>query len=117
MASGLRQRVATALLLAALVVVILFWLPPAAAVAAVLLVVAAGAWEWAGFMGSDRRSLQRLVYAAAMGALMALGWWATTKFPGLQRAILWIAATWWTFALGWLFRFPTRIPVPMSAHG
>jgi outer membrane receptor protein involved in Fe transport len=48
-ASGLRQRIVTALALAALVIGILFWMPPAAAVVAVVVVVLAGGWEWKNF--------------------------------------------------------------------
>lgn len=102
MASGLRQRVATALPLAALVILILFWLPPAAAVAAVMVVVAAGAWEWAGFAGLASQG-GRFAYAAAVMACVGLAWLLGT--PG-ARALLWCAAGWWLAAAAWVIFAP-----------
>ena len=102
MASGLRQRVATALLLAALVVVILFWLPPAAAVAAVLLVVAAGAWEWAGFAGLTSQG-GRFAYAGAVMACVGFAWLLAT--PALH-VLLWCSAGWWLVATAWVVVAP-----------
>ena len=66
MASGLRQRIVTALALAAVVIGILFWMPPAAAVVAVAVAVLAGAWEWAGFAGL-LTPLRRLGYTIGVG--------------------------------------------------
>lgn len=105
MTSGLRQRVATALLLAALIIAILFWLPPAAAVAAVMLVFAAGAWEWAGFAGIAGAG-GRTAYAAVVMAGVALAW-LVTGAPGALAAFLWCAAAWWAVALGWLVLAPS----------
>jgi phosphatidate cytidylyltransferase len=74
-ASGLRQRVFTALLLAAVVIVVLFWMPPWVAVVASVLVMLAGAWEWAGFCGWAAPA-QRAGYLVAVAAAIAALWWA-----------------------------------------
>jgi phosphatidate cytidylyltransferase len=105
-ASGLRQRVVTALLLAALIIVILLWLPPGVAVATVMVVVAAGAWEWAGLAGINS-SAGRVVYAAAVAAGIAAAWWLTRAAPTLA-AFLWCAAAWWVLSLAWLVLAPGR---------
>ena len=102
MASGLRQRVATALLLAALVVAILFWLPPGVAVTAVMVVVAAGAWEWAGLAGIAAQS-GRIAYAAAVMLCVAFAWLLAT--PAMQ-ALLWCSAAWWLAATAWVVLAP-----------
>jgi len=101
-ASGLRQRVPTALLLAALVVVILFWLPPGVAVAAVMVVVAAGAWEWAGFAGIAAQP-GRIAYAAAVMSCVGFAWLLAT--PTL-RSLLWCSAAWWLVATAWVVLAP-----------
>ena len=112
--SALRQRVVTAIVLIAGMLVALFLMPPAVGMLALALVILGGAWEWAGFFGADRRSALRVGYAAAVGAVMALCWWVTDLAPGLNRVILWMSALWWTVALAWLCRFPTRIPVGVN---
>lgn len=102
MASGLRQRVPTALLLAALVVFILFRLPPGVVVAAVMVVVAAGAWEWAGLAGITAQS-GRIAYAAAVMSCVGLAWLLAT--PSL-RLLLWCSAAWWLVATAWVILAP-----------
>jgi phosphatidate cytidylyltransferase len=101
-ASGLRQRVPTALLLAALVVAILFWLPPGVAVTAVMVVVTAGAWEWAGLAGIAAQS-GRIAYAAAVMACVAFAW--LLAMPGLH-VLLWCSAAWWLAATAWVVLAP-----------
>ena len=100
MASGLRQRIVTALALAALVIGILFWMPPAAAVVAVAVVVLAGAWEWAGFAGFVTPP-QRLGYTVGIG----IGAWAAWRFtadPAGLAAFLRVTALWWLLASLWI---------------
>jgi phosphatidate cytidylyltransferase len=101
-ASGLRQRVLTALLLAALVIAILFWLPPGVAVTAVMVVVAAGAWEWAGLVGIAAQS-GRIAYAAAVMVCVAFAW--LLAMPAMQ-ALLWCSAAWWLAATAWVILAP-----------
>jgi phosphatidate cytidylyltransferase len=101
-ASGLRQRVGTALLLAVLVIGILLWLPPGVAVAAVMVVVAAGAWEWARFAGITVQ-WQRILYAAVVMLCVALAWRVA---PPVLVAILWCSAAWWLVASAWVVFAP-----------
>ena len=102
MASGLRERVPTALLLAALVVLILLWLPPGVAVLAVMAAIAAGAWEWAGFAGIARQP-GRIAYAAAVMLCVGLAWLLAT--PAV-RTLLWCSAAWWLVATAWVVLAP-----------
>jgi len=99
-ASGLRQRIATALALAALVIGILFWMPATAAVAAVTVVVLAGAWEWGGFAGLTAPA-QRMAYAAGIGIAAWVAWRVTAGPAGLV-AFLCVTALWWFLALLWV---------------
>jgi len=99
-ASGLRQRIVTALALAALVIGILFWMPPAAAVVAVFVVVLAGAWEWAGFAGFVTTP-QRFGYTVVMG-IAAWAAWRFTADPAGLAAFLRVTALWWLLASTWI---------------
>ena len=112
--SALRQRVLTAIVLIAGMLVALFAMPATAGALALALVMLGGAWEWAGFFGAHPRSPERIAYAAGMALLMAVFWALTEVDQTLYRAVLWGAALWWLIALGWLFRFPTRIPAPVG---
>lgn len=106
MASGLRQRVTTALLLGALIIVILLWLPPVVAITTVMIVVAAGAWEWSGFLRLDGPGA-RLGYVAAIALGIALAWRLTGTDPAL-RLLLALTLAWWLLALAWLAFAPER---------
>jgi phosphatidate cytidylyltransferase len=99
-ASGLRQRIVTALALAALVFGILFWMPPAAAVVAVAVAVLAGGWEWAGFAGLVT-PLRRLGYTLCIG-LVAWAAWRWTADPAGLAAFLRVTALWWLLATFWI---------------
>jgi phosphatidate cytidylyltransferase len=105
-ASGLRQRVITALLLAGVVIAVLFWLPPMAAVAAVGVVVLAGAWEWAGFARLTS-PLRRLLYTAGV-AIAIYAAWRITATPAGFAALLCLAALWWFLAFLWVAFAPQR---------
>jgi phosphatidate cytidylyltransferase len=105
-ASGLLQRFATAVVLAAIVLAVLLWLPPVAAVVVVALAFAAGAWEWAGFVGLARPAA-RVAYVAAVAAATVAAWgWTSGPVPlaGFLRA----AALWWVAAFGWVLLAPRR---------
>jgi phosphatidate cytidylyltransferase len=99
-ASGLRQRVVTALAIAGFVIVVLFWMPPVVAVAAVVVVVLGGAWEWAGFAGCTT-ARQRLGYAFFVGLAVLLAWQLTAD-PARLAAFLQVVALWWIGAFLWL---------------
>jgi phosphatidate cytidylyltransferase len=112
--SALKERVVTAVVLIAGMLVALFALPTAVGMLALALVILGGAWEWAGFVGADRRSPLRVAYAAAIAAAMAACWWSTELDPALYRSLLWASGLWWIVALAWLVRFPTRIPLALN---
>jgi len=105
-ASGLKQRIATALLLGGMLVVVLFALPPAAAVAVVGVVVLAGAWEWAGFAGL-LSSRARLGYTISIAVAVLAAWGFTADAAGLA-IFLRATALWWLLALLWVVFAPTR---------
>jgi len=105
-ASGLKQRIATALLLAGVIVAVLFAMPPAAAVGVVALAVLAGAWEWAGFAGF-LRSTARFGYMAAIGIAVVAAWQFTADAEGLA-AFLRATALWWLVAFLWVVFAPSR---------
>lgn len=106
MASGLRQRVLTALVLAALVVGLLLVFPPVAAVAAIHLVVLAGAWEWAGFARLVTPPA-RALYTAAVGVACWVAWRVSADPAGLDL-VLRLAALWWLAGFLWLLLAPGR---------
>ncbi len=106
MASGLKQRIATALLLAGVLVVVLFALPPVAAVAVVAVAVLAGAWEWAGFAGCLRNPA-RLGYTVAI-AIAVLAAWQVTADAAALAVFLRATALWWSLAFLWVVFAPAR---------
>lgn len=100
MASGLRERIVTALAIAAVVLVVLTSLPAWVALPVIAAVFLAGAWEWAGFAGL-RSAAARALYVAAIAGAVALAWWATQEVARLT-AFLKFAALWWLVAFLWL---------------
>jgi phosphatidate cytidylyltransferase len=105
-ASGLRQRVITALPLGLAVLGILLFMSPWVAVAVIALIFLAGAWEWAGLAGAGS-ALSRFVYVLAVAAGLWLGWTATADADGLLF-FLRIAALWWLVAFFWIVLAPQR---------
>jgi phosphatidate cytidylyltransferase len=106
MASGLRQRIATALLLALVVLSVLLAMPPVAAVCVVAVVVLAGAWEWSGFAGFAVAAT-RSVYVAAI-ALAVLAAWRFTSTAADLALFLRATALWWVIAFLWVVLAPKR---------
>jgi len=105
-ASGLKQRIATALLLAGALVAVLFAMPPVAAVGMVAVVVLAGAWEWAGFAGYLRNPA-RFGYTVSI-AVAVLGAWQLTASAAALATFLYATALWWLLALLWVVLAPGR---------
>jgi len=105
-ASGLRERVLTALPIAAVIIGVLLYLPPAVAVGLVAVVFLAGAWEWAGFAGLSSRG-GRALYLLVIAAGMAVGWRLSAD-PRLLAGGLRLALAWWGLALAWLVLAPQR---------
>lgn len=106
MASGLRQRIATAIVLAAVVITVLVAMPPVVAVAVVAVVIVAGAWEWAGFAGLGGTAA-RWVYAAAVGVAVVAAWRWTAE-PAALAVFLRGAALWWAAAFAWVLLAPGK---------
>jgi phosphatidate cytidylyltransferase len=102
----LKLRILTALILGCVLLVGLFALDPRFTVAAFGAVFALGAWEWASF-GGLHRPAARLGYAAAIGALLYLGW-RLTGDPQRLEIVLGVACAWWVLAFGWLLLAPDR---------
>jgi phosphatidate cytidylyltransferase len=105
-ASGLRQRIATALLLAGVVVTVLLAMPASAAVAVVAVVILAGAWEWAGFAGCVTGAA-RIGYAAAVGVAVFAAWRVTADAARLAE-FLCASALWWLVGFLWVVFAPGR---------
>jgi len=105
-ASGLRERVLTALPMAAVVLGVLLYLPPVVAVALVAVVFVGGAWEWAAFAGL-RSPWQRALYVLAIAAAVAAGWGLSAD-AGRLACGLWVTLAWWGLVLAWLARAPGR---------
>jgi phosphatidate cytidylyltransferase len=99
-ASGLRDRIVTALALAAVIIGALFWMPATVAVALIAVAFLVGAWEWAGFAGLDSPA-RRAAYAAAIAVGMTLAWRFTAAAPQLT-GFLRLTSLWWLAALAWL---------------
>lgn len=100
MASGLRERIVTALAIAAVVLVVLTSLSAWVALPVIAVVFLAGAWEWAGFAGI-RKPGQRAMYTAAIGVTAGLAW-RLTGDPAHLVAFLRLIALWWLVAFLWL---------------
>jgi phosphatidate cytidylyltransferase len=99
-ASGLRERILTALAIAAVILGVLLGAPPVVAVVIIAIAFAAGAWEWAGFAGLAS-TFQRSLYAGAVLACMAVAWAATADTAHLV-GFLRLTALWWVVAFFWL---------------
>lgn len=103
----LKKRIVTGLIGLAVIFVVLFVLPANAATAFIGLLVLGGAWEWASFLGTDD-PIKRAAFIALVAVLVLL---AGLGLPALASPVLYLSLAWWLFALGWIFRFPTPIPV------
>jgi phosphatidate cytidylyltransferase len=109
----IRQRVISALILAALLVTAVLWLPPWWSAAALTLVLVAAAWEWSGFVARDAM-LQRLAFMLVTAMTCGLWWWWSAQ-SGSLRILLWVALTFWSLALLWVFALPTLVNRPLVA--
>ena len=100
MASGLRERLVTALVIGVVVIGVLTSLPAWVALPFIALVFLAGAWEWAGFAGLAG-SPARILYVAGVALATALAW-SATQSPARLTLFLGLAALWWLLAFLWL---------------
>ena len=107
MSDALRKRIITAAILIALLLVVLLALPPLATVILVTLAVLAAAWEWSGFLKAPGRAL-RVGYVVLVALLLPLAWTLAASRTGLER-LLEAALLWWVAALGWIVFAPHRV--------
>jgi phosphatidate cytidylyltransferase len=102
----LKTRVITAIAALGVVAVVLFVLPGAWAEFVIGLLLLAGAWEWSGFLGTER-TLVRAAYTALLGICIAA---VHPLSPAGGALVLGVACVWWVAAFLWTFRFPTAVP-------
>lgn len=100
MASGLRERIVTALVIAAVVIGVLTSAPAWVALPVIAAVFLAGAWEWSGFAGIDSMA-QRALYVTGIALATVLAWQLTPDEASLTT-FLRAAAVWWLVAFLWL---------------
>jgi phosphatidate cytidylyltransferase len=102
----LRTRVITAIAALGIVAVVLFVLPGAWAEFVIGLLLLAGAWEWSGFLGTDRKGV-RVAYTVLIAICLAA---VHPLSPSDGALVLKVACVWWFAAFLWTFRFPTPVP-------
>ena len=102
----LKQRILTALILIPLLLVLVLWVPPVVGLTFFAALILLGAWEWSAFLHTSRPG--RWTYVAVVAALMAVAWYSTASYAGLQ---LWLmaACAWWLVAFLWILWCPTRV--------
>ena len=102
----LKTRVITAIAALAIVAIVLFVLPPVWTEFVIGLLMLAGAWEWSGFLGTDRVPV-RAAYTILIGICLAAVHNLSSDSGAL---ILKVACLWWFGAFLWTLRFPTAVP-------
>jgi len=104
----MRTRIITALVMGSALIGVLLAGPPWLIRAVFALAIAAGAWEWAAFLGPRARPLRvYYVFAVALAAL-ALGRYAGS--PKAFALVMQLASLWWFVALAWILLAPQRVP-------
>lgn len=103
----LKQRLITAVVALGVLLLMLFAAPRIAAEVAIALVILAAAWEWSGFLGTESPATRvfYVIFVAALMVVVGMNW------PDNVRLTLQVAVAWWMIALGWIFFFPTPIPM------
>jgi phosphatidate cytidylyltransferase len=104
----MRTRILTALILGVTCIVILLAGPAWLVRMVFAAFIAAGAWEWAAFLGARARPL-RVYYVLAVALLaLALGRYAgsAAAFASVMHA----AVLWWFVALAWILFAPQHVP-------
>jgi phosphatidate cytidylyltransferase len=109
----LRQRVVTALVAVTLLLLVLFAIPEPLAKLVIAAVILAGAWEWSGFLGTDKRAV-RAGYVILTAVAIGLVAWRADDING---ALFQLALAWWLCALVWIFFYPTPIPAALRWAG
>jgi phosphatidate cytidylyltransferase len=103
-----RTRILTALVLGALLLGVLLGGPGWLVRVLFGAFIAAGAWEWAAFLGAPAQPL-RLYYVLAIALLaVALRRYAASAHD--FALVMHVALAWWFAALAWILFAPKRVP-------
>ena len=102
----LKRRVATALCLGLVALGFIYLLPPPWFALAFAGVALLAAWEWGGFLPQAAK-LHRILYAAALAALLA----ATYLVSALQVWALWLSLAVWAAAILGILAYPAGASV------
>ena len=102
----LKTRVITAVFALAAIAVVLFAIPPLYTEVIIGLLLLGGAWEWSGFLGTDKTPV-RVAYTVLIGICLAA---VHVADGGQLTLLLQIGCAWWVVAFLWNLRFPTPIP-------
>ena len=109
---GIRTRVITALVMGIVLLGVLLYGPPAAMRVLLAAFIAAGAWEWAAFLGPSAQRLRALYVLAVAAAALLLRHYAA--LPGQFALVMHAATLGWFVALGWILVAPMRAS-PLAA--
>jgi len=105
----LKQRLITASVLLPLVVAAILWLPPVYFGLFVALFACIGAWEWTGFMCSEkslRATLLRFLYAGLLASMLIAGWFYVLNNEQYLAILLGFACAWWCLAVVLILMYP-----------
>ncbi|MFM2289315.1 MAG: hypothetical protein RL684_2458 [Pseudomonadota bacterium] len=106
--SGIRTRVITALVMGVGLLGVLLFGPPAALRVLLAAFIAAGAWEWAAFLGPAAQRLRAVYVLAVACCALLLRRYAAS--PAHFLLLMEIAVLWWFAALAWILLAPGRAP-------
>jgi phosphatidate cytidylyltransferase len=104
--SGIRTRVITALFMGVVLLGVLLFGPPSALRVVLAAFIAAGAWEWAAFLGPAAQPLRPLYVLAVAAAALLLRHYAAA--PAQFALVMHVATLWWFVALAWILLAPTH---------
>ena len=102
----LKTRIITAVIALAAIAVVLFVIPSHYTEIIIGLLLLGGAWEWSGFLGTEK-PMVRVVYTLLVGVALAV---VHVADAAQRDIVLMVACAWWVVAFLWTFRFPTPIP-------
>jgi phosphatidate cytidylyltransferase len=105
----LKTRIITAVIALAAIAVVLFAIPSQYTEIIIGLLLLGGAWEWSGFLETDK-PLVRALYVIIVGSALAV---VHVADAAQRDIVLLVACAWWVAAFFWTMRFPTPIPAPV----
>ncbi len=105
---GIRTRVITALVMGFALLGVLLYGPPAAMRVLLAAFIAAGAWEWAAFLGPGALRWRPVYVLGVAAVALLLRHYAA--LPAQFALVCQLATLWWFVALAWILVAPTRAP-------